>query len=166
MKIYKQYKELIFNIDTMNNPKFFNLEEIIGNIFKAPENASLAHCVSEDLHMGRGIAVQFRKRYGRIDELKEQEVKTGELAVLKDNARYIYYLITKEKYYDKPTYQNLEKTLITLRDHCIKHRVKLLCMPRIGCELDKLEWKRVIYLIRRIFKDVKINIRVYNLPKK
>ena len=40
--------------------------------FRAPVPASLAHCVSADMRMGKGIAVEFKKRYGHVEELKEQ----------------------------------------------------------------------------------------------
>lgn len=47
-------------------------EEKIGNLFSVSDNVSLAHCVSVDLCMGKGIAVEFKKRFGRVDELKKQ----------------------------------------------------------------------------------------------
>uniref|UniRef100_A0A3B3W0V5 Macro domain-containing protein n=1 Tax=Poecilia latipinna TaxID=48699 RepID=A0A3B3W0V5_9TELE len=43
-----------------------------GDLFSAPNQESLAHCVSEDLRMGKGIAVLFKKNFGRVTELKEQ----------------------------------------------------------------------------------------------
>ena len=46
--------------------------EHIGDLFSAPVTASLAHCVSADLHMGKGVAVEFRNRFQGIKELKEQ----------------------------------------------------------------------------------------------
>lgn len=145
-------------------PKKFSIEEVFGNIFKAADDSSLAHCVSEDLHMGNGIAVQFKKRYGRIEELKEQNVNVGEVAVLENNGNYIYYLVTKKNYYDKPTYHNVEKTLVNLRERCVNHKIKLLSMPRIACGLDKLDWRRILLIIKKIFKDTKIKIIIYNLP--
>ena len=50
---------------------------------------SLAHCVSRDLHMGKGIAVGFRKLFGRVDELEAQEKKVGEVAALDEGERWI-----------------------------------------------------------------------------
>uniref|UniRef100_A0A3B3W0X7 Macro domain-containing protein n=1 Tax=Poecilia latipinna TaxID=48699 RepID=A0A3B3W0X7_9TELE len=47
-------------------------EYVTGDLFSAPDQESLAHCVSEDLRMGKGIAVLFKKNFGRVDALKEQ----------------------------------------------------------------------------------------------
>ena len=45
------------------------LQELHGDLFMAPDNYSLVHCVSADFHMGKGIAVQFKKRFGGVGEL-------------------------------------------------------------------------------------------------
>jgi len=49
----------------------FSLEEIKANLFTYQEGkTSLAHCVSKDLMMGRGIALEFKNKYGRVSELE------------------------------------------------------------------------------------------------
>ena len=42
------------------------------DLFEAPLTASLAHCVSEDMHMGKGIAVTFKEKFRRVGELLGQ----------------------------------------------------------------------------------------------
>lgn len=49
-----------------------NYREIQGDLFTTPSNVSLAHCVSTDMVMSKGIAKIFRDRYKRVDELKAQ----------------------------------------------------------------------------------------------
>jgi len=44
--------------------------EVRGNLFNSSD--SLVHCVSRDLHMGKGIATEFKKQFGSVDELREQ----------------------------------------------------------------------------------------------
>jgi hypothetical protein len=46
--------------------------EIHGDLFSAASNVSLAHCVSKDMAMSKGIAKLFRDKFGRINELKKQ----------------------------------------------------------------------------------------------
>jgi hypothetical protein len=46
--------------------------EIQGDLFSASSNVSLAHCVSTDMSMSKGIATLFRDKFGRINELKKQ----------------------------------------------------------------------------------------------
>ncbi|XP_017600855.1 PREDICTED: O-acetyl-ADP-ribose deacetylase 1-like, partial [Corvus brachyrhynchos] len=43
--------------------------------------------------MGAGIAVLFKKKFGGVQELLDQKKKTGEVAVLRRDDRYIYYLV-------------------------------------------------------------------------
>ncbi|PNI77190.1 OARD1 isoform 1, partial [Pan troglodytes] len=49
--------------------------------------------ISEDCRMGAGIAVLFKKKFGGVQELLNQQKKSGEVAVLKRDGRYIYYLV-------------------------------------------------------------------------
>jgi hypothetical protein len=140
----------------------FILVETKGDLFTS--NESLAHCVGQDLIMGAGIATEFKKRFMRVSLLKKQGAKVGEMAVLQDESRFIYYLVTKKYSVGKPTYESLEKSLIALRDHMIANNVLRLSIPRIGCGLDKLDWPRVRALIKRVFQDVKYTtITVYRL---
>lgn len=48
------------------------LSEVKGDLFSCPDSASLVHCVSEDLHMGKGIATLFKQKFGGVGELKSQ----------------------------------------------------------------------------------------------
>uniref|UniRef100_A0A3B3Z374 Macro domain-containing protein n=1 Tax=Poecilia mexicana TaxID=48701 RepID=A0A3B3Z374_9TELE len=69
-----------------------NSEYITGDLFSCPRDESLAHCISEDCRMGAGIAVMFKKKFGRVSELKEQKKLPGQCAVLAHDQRFIYYL--------------------------------------------------------------------------
>ena len=141
----------------------FTINEINGDLFTSPDTSSLAHCVSKDLAMGAGIARIFKSKFQRVDELYTQNVQIGGVGVLKDNNRYIYYLVSKDRYWQKPSYNNLKKTLINMKEHCINNKVKNLCIPRIGCGLDRLKWVNVKEIIEDVFKDISINITVYYL---
>uniref|UniRef100_A0A3B3VCY6 Macro domain-containing protein n=1 Tax=Poecilia latipinna TaxID=48699 RepID=A0A3B3VCY6_9TELE len=55
----------------------WTLNYITGNLFSCPWDESLAHCISEDCRMGAGIAVMFKKKFGRVSELKEQSEGWG-----------------------------------------------------------------------------------------
>jgi len=138
-------------------------KEIKGNLFTANKNVSLAHCVSRNLRMGKGIALTFKNKFGCVKKLKDQNKNIGEMARLKGKERYIYYLITKELHWHKPTYKSLESSLIDMRKHIIKHKVKNLAMPKIGCGLDRLDWNEVKKMINKIFKNDDISITIYYL---
>ncbi|XP_001370260.1 ADP-ribose glycohydrolase OARD1 isoform X1 [Monodelphis domestica] len=134
-----------------------------GDLFACPQTDSLAHCISEDCRMGAGIAVLFKKKFGGVQELLNQQKKSGEVAVLKRDERYIYYLITKKRASHKPTYENLQKSLEAMKTHCLKNGVTDLSMPRIGCGLDRLQWEKVSAMIEEVFEGTDIRITVYTL---
>lgn len=55
-----------------SDPEHLSLSEVRGDLFTCPSKTSLAHCVSEDLRMGKGIATLFKAKFGRVSELKAQ----------------------------------------------------------------------------------------------
>ncbi|XP_009325673.1 PREDICTED: O-acetyl-ADP-ribose deacetylase 1 isoform X1 [Pygoscelis adeliae] len=134
-----------------------------GDLFSCPQTDSLAHCISEDCRMGAGIAVLFKKKFGGVQELLDQQKKTGEVAVLQREDRYIYYLITKKKVSHKPTYESMRKSLEAMKAHCLNNGVTDISMPRIGCGLDRLDWNKVSAILGEVFEDTDIKITVYTL---
>ncbi|KFB53624.1 AGAP002604-PA-like protein [Anopheles sinensis] len=143
------------------------VREIEGDLFSAPKDHSLAHCVAADLKMGAGIAVKFKQLYGKVNELQSQNVGVGGVAVLQDGQRYVYYLITKKTYNLKPTYDDLTKSLQAMKDHMAANGVGKLAMPRIGCGIDGLEWTKVKAILESVFGDSgSYEIVVYNFVPK
>jgi len=126
--------------------------------------------------MGKGIATQFKKRFGMVDELKSQDKQVGEVASLRHvnatrassasedadgNARMLYYMLTKEKYHHKPKLDDFKSSLTQLREAAIEDQVAAISMPRIGCGLDGLVWNVVKPLICEAFAGTGIVINVY-----
>lgn len=126
------------------------------DLFKSDD--SLVHCVSQDLHMGKGIAVTFKEKFGQVDKLAEQKKGIGEVAYIQSDKRYIFYLITKDKYYGKPTYKSLIMCLSELKKLCTQFNVTKLSMPKIGCGLDRLNWDKVVKLIEKHLTNIDVDI--------
>lgn len=82
-KAKKSSKILSVESKVDTQPQLMTFTEKCGDLFTSPPTASLAHCVSEDLHMGKGIATIFKKEFGRVGELKAQGMYT--LYILKHN---------------------------------------------------------------------------------
>uniref|UniRef100_A0A914VF27 Macro domain-containing protein n=1 Tax=Plectus sambesii TaxID=2011161 RepID=A0A914VF27_9BILA len=143
------------------------LTERKGDLFKdAEEGAALAHCISEDCRMGKGIAAIFKKNYGGVSELLKQVrdgKKTGTAAVLRRDERLVFYLITKRIYSDKPTYESLESSLMDMKNELLTAGVTKLAIPKLGCGLDGLNWHQVKAIIERVFEDTDVDVVVYLL---
>uniref|UniRef100_A0A3B5QAM3 Macro domain-containing protein n=1 Tax=Xiphophorus maculatus TaxID=8083 RepID=A0A3B5QAM3_XIPMA len=133
------------------------LKYVTGDLFSCPRDESLAHCISEDCRMGAGIAVMFKKKFGRVSELKKQKKLPGQCAVLTHDQRFIYY--------QKPTYVSLRQSLEDMKSHCLENGVNRISIPRIGCGLDQLLWSKVSKILEQIFKETNISIAVYSLFK-
>lgn len=111
----------------------------------------IAHCVSRDFVMGKGVAAEFRYRFGRVNALLAQQVPVGGVAHL-DNC--IFYLVTKKRFTQKPTLSALRSSLRALAAKLRElkaaagdlksQKTKIhLYMPRIGCGgIDNLNWER------------------------
>ena len=124
------------------------------NLFSVPKRYSLAHCVSKDLHMGAGIAVEFRRRFKNINTLKLQNKSVREVAFLRrSGGRFIFYLITKENYWDKPTYKNIQLCLRDLNRICHKYNITRLAIPKIACGIDGKQWRVVKQIISKEFQN-------------
>ena len=50
-----------------------------------------------------------------------------------------------------------------MKDHCQRNNVKSVALPRIGCGLDQLSWEKVAEIIREVFRDEDVTIKVYYL---
>ena len=138
-----------------------NMVEINGDVFDCDSEDAMAHCVSSDFVMGAGIAQRFKDTFKQVDTLIEQGKKVGEVAVLPKNGSFIYYLVSKELYHQKPTYNDLELCLGAMKTHSMRNGVKTIAIPRIGCGLDGLEWNKVKDILVSIFKDTGVMLKVY-----
>ena len=135
------------------------------DLFSVPEDYYLAHCISADFGMGKGIAVEFNYRFDMKNKLKSkypnflsdyQKYHYGGMALIEDR---VINLITKERYWQKPTYETLRNALKVARFR-IPHDCKKIAMPAIGTGLDRLSWNRVSEIIKDVFDDTDIEILV------
>ena len=136
--------------------------EVKKDLFKVSEDYYLAHCISTDAKMGAGIAVAFKKKF----KLRETIVKAdrGDLgvgtAILEGR---VINLITKPKYYHKPTYKTFTSSLEDMKRIAIENNIQKIAMPKIGAGLDRLSWAKNREIIKETFKDTDIEILVCSI---
>ena len=87
----------------------------------------------------------------------------NEIIVYRDSSsgQIIYNLITKERYFQKPTYQSIHYALDETNYHAIANNIRCIAMPKIACGLDKMDWKEVSKIIVDVFRFSGITIYVY-----
>ncbi|KAJ1520390.1 hypothetical protein ONE63_003525 [Megalurothrips usitatus] len=107
----------------------------------------------------------MKRRYGGCSEMRAQDKKTGQVAHIRRGDRYIFALITKKKYYEKPKFEDLAASVLALREECEKLGVTDLAIPKfLSCGLDGLRWPDVKALIESTFAGSGVRITAYGLP--
>ena len=144
-------------------------KEVKDNLFDYHDKGyHLVHCISADFKLGAGIAKEFDRRYQLRDDLMYvlgpkwwqiyEERFPGE-ALLHSKKRVID-LVTKTRFWHKPTMYSMKRALTKMRDGCLKKDIDKIAMPKIGCGLDQLDWDKVSAMIKKIFADTEIDIVV------
>ena len=139
------------------------------DLFSVDDSYYIAHCISADFAFGTGIAKEIDKRFNTREELRKKypnfygkwafrdHIANGGTCLL---AGRILNLVTKDRYYEKPTYRNLCHALTMMFAYCKTYNIKKIAMPLIGCGSDRLQWDRVSAMIKEIFADEDIEILV------
>ena len=154
-------------------------KEVYGDLFSAGSEPLYVHCISADFALGAGIAKEFNRRFNCRKRLfrifkeswipiwdKTQERYRGDCIILgigmpiADEAPFIFNLVTKRNYWDKPTLTTIKNALVQMKEQCELLNVHKVAMPRIGCGLDRQNWSDVKKLIEEAFGDTDIEILV------
>lgn len=133
------------------------------DLFTMPQGYYLAHCISSDFALGAGIAKTFDSVYNMRFKLFKNypDYKyVGGDALLIDN---VYNLVTKPKYWHKPTYDSLREALEMMKEQMDFVGATKLAMPKIAAGLDRLEWQKVYDIICEVFEDTDVEIVVCEL---
>ena len=124
---------------------------------------ALCHCISSDFALGAGIAKQFAKmgvKKQLCEKFPKQWNGRGYCLITETNGIIAGNLVTKERYFHKPTLETLRQSLEDLRRQALEMKLQRLAMPKIGCGLDKLEWIDVCEIIQEVFAEMNISIVV------
>lgn len=128
------------------------------DLFSVDHGYYFAHCISGDFALGAGVALQFDKIYNMKKKLKSKYGSTEDnCCILVDN---VFNLVTKKRYFYKPTYESLTEALEEMRDNIIDLEIEKIAIPRIGSGLDRLSWDRVKEIIEEVLIGVDVEILV------
>lgn len=135
--------------------------EVMGDVFRI-EKGAIAHCITSDYSLGAGLAKDLDEKY----DLKSTLLNIGQniypdCLLVENKDLNIFNLVTKKDRYDHPTYENLEESLLKLKEQMIEHDINTVYIPQIGCGKDRLDWKKVKPILQKIFgKDKKVDVCV------
>ncbi|MBP3657109.1 MAG: hypothetical protein J6K32_10495 [Clostridia bacterium] len=141
-------------------------EERVQDLFSVDDSYCLAHCISADFNMGKGIVTEFDRRFGIGAQLRAAQpgyaAHFRESGMTHDCIRTgrVFNLVTKERYSCRPTYASLRGALESMRDQCLESGVTKIAMPVIGCGLDRLKWEKVRAMIGEVFASAPVEILI------
>lgn len=142
-----------------------------GNLFEGNHFAivNTVNCVGV---MGKGIALQFKKRYPRnfleykrYCDSKQLVPGTLHIHYHNDNPKYIINFPTKRHWRDDSRLDDIVSGLRKLKKFLIEYDIPDIGIPALGCTNGKLDWEIVREIIIKELEGVPTNITLYN-PRK
>lgn len=117
--------------------------------------------------MGKGLALQFARRYPQILSRYREACRTRELrpgAILRHplaSGRVIVSFPTKDDWRNPSRIEWIDTGLATLARSIQRHGHTSAAIPPLGCGLGGLRWADVRPLIERHMGDLACDVRVY-----
>lgn len=124
--------------------------------------------------MGKGIALQFKKRWPENFSLyelacKRNEVVPGKMFIFTtgtfSNPKFIINFPTKRHWKGKSRIEDIKSGLVDLVQIIKKLEIKSISLPPLGCGLGGLDWDEVKPIIENAFSSVPEVECVVYLPK-
>ncbi len=134
--------------------------ETHGNLLRT-DIPVIAHCISRNARQSAGIARKLKDKFPVLKTIRPYEGKIGGVVVREENGTIIVGMVTKEKHFHKPTYENLEKALLELKKYALQNGITALALPCIGAGRDFLHWPTVRQIIFRHFWHCSTCVTIY-----
>ena len=138
----------------------------IGNMFDS-QSQTLVNTVNCVGVMGKGIALEFKKRYPDMFEdyvkrCKNDEVRLGQPYLYRQLiAPWILNFPTKEHWRSVSRLRDIISGLDYLRTHYRDWGITSLAVPPLGCGLGDLEWRVVGPTLFRYLKTLDIPVELF-----
>jgi len=133
-----------------------------GDIFRIPGVTSYAHGCNCAGAMGKGIALQFKRKFHKMFNQYHAlcvsgNFKPGDIFPYKySSGSFVYNLATQKHYAIRGQLAKLEhirKSVDKMLMHASAHRVTDIAMPRIGAGLGGLDWSDVQDVLEDVASD-------------
>ena len=104
---------------------------------------SIGHCISAYARTGKGFVDFLSHRIPSLTSTcRKAKLLMGQVFPFWDSVgnRYIYNLVTKDRFCDQPNLSTLSKTLEAKKIHTSTNGVSTIAIPKLGCEPDQMNW--------------------------
>lgn len=136
-----------------------------GDIFTGPAQ-TIVNTVNTVGVMGKGIALEFKKRYPAMFEsyklaCEKKRLKTGRLMLFYEADHWVLNFPTKEHWRSPSRLEYIEQGLIRFTKIYAEYGITSIAFPKLGCGNGELDWKDVKPLMEKYLKDLPIDIYIY-----
>lgn len=119
-----------------------------GDIFALPGVSCYAHGCNCAGAMGKGIALQFRKKYPDMylqykKKCKDGMFKLGDVFEYRLNDEHIFNLGTQKDWKTKATLDAIQDSVLKMLASATEQQISSIALPRIGAGLGELIWEDV-----------------------
>ncbi len=144
------------------------LTYIEGDLFSSPAQV-LVNTVNTVGVMGKGIALEFKKRYpDMFEEYKsmcdKHNLVIGKLMLWYAADHWILQFPTKEHWRNPSKLEYIEKGLMAFVRKYADYNISSIAFPKLGCGNGELDWKDVKVLMEKYLKDLPIDVYIYLGP--
>ena len=138
---------------------------IEGDIFNSPAQV-LVNTVNTVGVMGKGIALEFKKRYPDMFQTYKEicdkrKLKTGSLVLCYEPDHWILLFPTKEHWRNPSRLDYIEAGLSKFSRTYAEKGITSIAFPRLGCGNGELNWADVQPVMERYLRDLPIDIYIY-----
>lgn len=131
---------------------------------------SNAHCLINAVNcvgvMGRGLALEFKRRYPNmfsdyVSKCRGGMVRLGVPYLFNEDSPWIINFPTKRHWRDSSRLVDIESGLKYLKANYLSWGLKSIAVPALGCGLGGLRWSIVEPILIKCFNDFDIDVVIY-----
>jgi O-acetyl-ADP-ribose deacetylase (regulator of RNase III) len=144
------------------------IREMVGTIFDS-EAQTLVNTVNCEGFMGKGLALEVKRRFPGVDRAYRQAcasgaLRPGVLQLVSAPERWILNFPTKDSWRAKSRMTFLEDGLEYFRDHYREWGIDSIAFPQLGCGLGGLRWSDVRPLMYEKLESLDIPVEIWVQP--
>lgn len=136
-----------------------------GDLFSSPAQI-IVNTVNTVGVMGKGVALEFKKRYPEMfveyqKLCKEKKLDIGKLFLWRKSDKWVLLFPTKKHWRNPSQLEYIEKGLMKFSQNWDKMNANSVAFPRLGCGNGGLNWSDVKPLMEKYLNNLPMQVYVY-----